>query len=653
MSGIAGIVQFDGVPVEPGLVERMTGAMRTRGPDGIQHWRKGSAAFGQCMLRTTPESLQEKQPLTNEDQSLVLTMDGRVDNLQDLRRELLARGMVLRDRSDAELVLRAYEAWGEECPKHIIGEFVFFIWDGRERRLFAARDAAGTRHFHYHAGNGWFGFASEIAGLLALERIEPRLNESRLLDYLSDEFDRADEVGTFYQGISRLPAGHAMRVSVRGAQAWRYWNPADLPALHFQSLDECAEAFLEQFRVAVKCRLRSNGPVGAMLSGGLDSSSIVGLISKEFRSELTKPLQTFSLIREDREKCLDWRSIREMLKDDWLDPTIITSATARDVCRSYVDGIRDLDEPFGLSHGFTDSLVYEAARLKGCRIVMDGMASDLFYYASTQSLRVILSRGMLQKIPAELAAWRRHGGKGEIPALAWTALHWITPEVLRALYRRFRDKHGRLSDDLKLLRHHTARQYVEARRSEQKLAAGKAGAGDEQRDHARNFTTGMLSFAHEVHGQIALSKGVEPRSPFSDRRMIEFAIRMPVEAKFYGPWYKLLLRKGMEGIIPESVRWRRKIDGHPGWDFHRRFIAEMAQNAGQTWELRRLGEGLARWVDPARLRRAWHKYERGADYSTGLNLFRFAVLARWLESRDMIRHSHGAIDPANFRGNSA
>jgi asparagine synthase (glutamine-hydrolysing) len=641
MSGIAGIVHFDGAPIEPGFVERMTGAMRSRGPDGIQHWRNGSVAFGQCMLRTTPESLEEKQPLANEDQSLVLAMDGRVDNLEELRRELLARGAVLRDRSDAELVLRAYEAWGEECPQHIIGEFVFFIWDARHRRLFAARDAAGTRHFYYHTGNGWFGFASEITGLLALERIEPRLNESRLLDYLTDEYDRDDEVGTFYHGISRMPAGHAMRVTERGAETWRYWDPGGLPALHFQSLDDCAEGFLEQFRVAVKCRLRSNGPVGAMLSGGLDSSSIVGLVSKEFRGELQQPLKTFSLIREDRENCLDWESIQEMLKDAWLDPTIITSAAARDVCRDYVEGIPALNEPFGLFNGLPDSLVYEAARQRGCRIVMDGMASDLFYYGSTRSLSVILGRGMLAKIPAELAAWRRHGGEGEFQALAWTTLYRITPEVLRALYRRFRAKHGRLSDDLQLLRRPAARQYLEARRRERKLAEGKAEPGDDQRSHARYFTMGMLSFAHEVHGQIALSKGVEPRSPFSDRRMIEFAIRMPLEAKLYGPWYKLLLRKSMQGIIPERVRWRRKIEGHPGWRFYQQFIAEMAQNPGEIWDMKHVNEMLAQWIDPARLERAWRKYGRTADYSTGRNLFRPAVLASWLSARDL---SCGSFD---------
>ena len=137
MSGIAGIIHFDGKPVEPGLIEKMTSAMAHRGPDGINHWVKGSVALGQCMLRTTPESLEEHQPLTNEDESLVLVMDGRVDNWEELRRELLGRGAVLRTRSDAELVLRAYEIWGRDCLAHIDGDFALVIWDAHKQQAFA------------------------------------------------------------------------------------------------------------------------------------------------------------------------------------------------------------------------------------------------------------------------------------------------------------------------------------------------------------------------------------------------------------------------------------------------------------------------------------------------------------------------------------
>jgi asparagine synthase (glutamine-hydrolysing) len=149
MSGIAGVIHFDDAPVDLGLIETMTSAMAYRGPDGLHHWVEGSVALGQCMLRTTPESLEESQPLTNEDQSLVLVMDGRVDNWEELRRELLSCGAVLRNRADAELVLRAYEIWGRDCLAHIDGEFALVIWDVRRREAFCARDRFGSKPFYY------------------------------------------------------------------------------------------------------------------------------------------------------------------------------------------------------------------------------------------------------------------------------------------------------------------------------------------------------------------------------------------------------------------------------------------------------------------------------------------------------------------------
>ena len=634
MSGIAGIIRFDGAPVEPGLVEKMTAAMPYRGPDGINHWVKGPVALGQCMLRTTPESLEETQPLTNEDESLVLVMDGRVDNWEELRRELLGRGALLRTRSDAELVLRAYEVWGEACPDRIIGEYAFFLWDARQQRLFGARDAPGTRHFYYHRGNGWFGFASEIKGLLALGLIEPRLNEERLLDYLVEEFDRDDQVGTFYQDIHRMPAGHAMTVTARGVNSWRYWNPGNLPALHFASLDDCAEAFLEQLRVAVRCRLRSIGPVGAMLSGGLDSSSIVGLVSKEFRSAFAQPLKTFSLVRDDRENCPDWNSIQAMLKDDWLDPSVIDSARASEVSQSYLERPRTTDEPFAFTHGFTYDLVYQAAGKAGCRVVLDGMAGDLLFYGFTRSMSALLGRKAYTRLPGMLAAYRRHGIDGRITDFARPLAASVAPEGVRAVYRRIRDRREVRRGDLKQLHRETARRYLSLKRSQRNAAAGHRSDND-QVAHARMFTSGLLSFGHEVYGQLALSKGVEPRSPFSDRRMIEFAIQMPVEAKLAMPWYKQLLRKGMAGILPEDVRWRTDIGGHPGWRFYERLIDGSAQTDAPIWNSDRLPGHLSPWIDAANLKQGPGIFAPGNEYDEKFKLFRLAVLAQWLSTRQL------------------
>jgi len=641
MSAVAGIIHLDGAPVEPGQVEAMTAAMHNRGPDGIHHWRGGNVAMGQCMLKTTPESSDETQPLANEDGSLVLVMDGRVDNFEELRRDLLARGAALRTMTDAELVLRAYEVWGDGCPDRIIGEFVFLVWDARQRRLFAARDAAGARHFYYHHGNGRFAFASEIKGVLTLPGIERRLNESRLLDYLVIEFDRDDEVGTFYQGVLRLPAGHAMSVTERGPRIWRYWNPGNLAQSRFDSPQECTEAFLEQLRAAVKCRLRSNCTVGAMLSGGLDSSSIVGLISKEFRASLKQPLKTFTLVRQDRENCPDWLATQEMLKDDWLSPVILTSAIAADAAPSFFDDIRNVDEPFALSAGFLNSLVFEAAREHGCRIVLDGMAADLLFYDPSRSLDLIYRSKRLSHVPGILGAYHRHGSiQAGLRKMTRRSLRAATPAWVLAVYRKLRDREqlsskqrGNVPGDLLHMLHpDTARKYLAAKQEYRQRMKPEVQPYNEQLSHAQRFTTGMLSFAHEVNGEIALSKGVEPRSPFSDRRIMEFAIKMPLEAKLAKHWYKPVLRNSMAGILPEPVRWRRNIDGHPGWQFYERLVSATAQSRPEVWNLSTL-EGRLKQIDTNRLGGAWNAYALRNEYESGFNLFVLAILAEWLQFR--------------------
>lgn len=597
MSAIAGVVQFDGAPVDAAAVKKMTTAMALRGPDGCAQRVEGSVGLGHCMLRTTPESLHEAQPMTNEDESLVLVMDGRVDNREDLTRELMWRGVVLRGDTDAELVLRAYETWGEECPHWIVGEFVFFVWDSRRRQLFGARDAAGTRHFYYHEGAGWFAFASEIKGLLALGRIDASLNDSRVVDFIAPEFDRDDEIGTFYRNIKRLPAGHAIKVAAEGAVSWRYWDPGNLPAASFASLDECAEAFLEQLRVAVTCRLRSIGPIGAALSGGLDSTSIVCLISKEFRGRLSAPLRTFSLIRDDRENCLDWPCIRSVIEsDDWIDAEILTSSLSGETCRAFLAAGCAADEPFALTHGLVSHLIYGAASAKGCRVALDGMAGDLLFYGYEGSLNAVLRERSFGRLPAIFRAHVRHG-VGGVSGAGQAARQWLAalaPEYLRNIYREARDRRA-------LLRGGAACSYTEATRGAlarkyalRREAAAKARNCGDQALHARYFTSGLLSFAHEVYGEIAFSKGVEPRSPFSDRRMIEFAVRMPVESKLYAEWYKRLLRRSMDSILPGEVLWRRSINGNPGWKFHHALFQKMVDVYPEICDLRR--DHLARWV---------------------------------------------------------
>ena len=278
MSGIMGICNVDGRPVDRALLQRMTQAIAHRGPDGIGHWMAGPVALGHAMFQTTPESLRETQPLVMQEAergNLCLTLDGRVDNRRELRAALEGKGCAPRTDTDAELVLRSYECWGEDCARHIIGDFAFAVWDERNRKLFCARDLLGIRPFYYHFDGRAFTFSSELRPLLEVPGFERRLNPGMFAEYLGNCITSQEE--TLYQGILRLPPAHALVLKNGALRVSRYFDFDPGKSIRYGSDQEYAEHFFEIFKEAVSCRLRSQTPVALWLSGGLDSSSILGM----------------------------------------------------------------------------------------------------------------------------------------------------------------------------------------------------------------------------------------------------------------------------------------------------------------------------------------------------------------------------------------
>jgi len=185
MSAIAGVLRLDGAPADAGLIGRMLDSMSHRGPDGRGMWTSGAVALGHLARHTTPESTTEHQPLAAEDGTLVLVFDGRVDNRDELVRRLDADGVPVRHGTDAEIVLRAWQRWGAECPDRILGDFAFALWDAPHRLLFCARDIVGIRPFCYRVTARGVQFASEPQALLQDADFSPRPNEGMVAEHLA------------------------------------------------------------------------------------------------------------------------------------------------------------------------------------------------------------------------------------------------------------------------------------------------------------------------------------------------------------------------------------------------------------------------------------------------------------------------------------
>ena len=296
MCGIAGIFRYRSeLPVSEGVLRAMADVMVHRGPDdsGVLH----SGPVGLAHRRLSIIDLSGgRQPIANEDESVWIVYNGEVYNHRDLRRDLERAGHVYRTQSDTETILHAYEEWGPACVQRFRGMFAFAIWDAPRRRLFVARDRFGVKPLYYADSNGSLVFASEIKGILASGEIEPRLREERIAEQVCMGYLAGDD--TLLQGIRKLPAGYTMCVDAGGCRTERYWDfpsRAESRENVRRSREGLRGRFLGLLDESVRLRLMSDVPLGAFLSGGIDSSAVVALMTRHCGERV----KTFSVGYDD------------------------------------------------------------------------------------------------------------------------------------------------------------------------------------------------------------------------------------------------------------------------------------------------------------------------------------------------------------------
>ncbi len=279
MCGIAGCLNLDGRPVALPIIERMTRALAHRGPDGQGHFTDGAFGLGHRRLAIIDLSAAAAQPMTSADGRFVLAYNGEVYNFRELRGELVARGRRFRTASDTEVVLEALAEWGAKAIERFNGIFALALWDRRERRLLLARDRYGTKPLYYARLGTTFLFASEIKGLLAHGALAPALDPEGLAEYLTFQNFFTDR--TLFAGVRLVAAGSTMDIaSDGGARLKRYWD-YDFREAEPAPAEELIERLDAAFVTAVRRQLVSDVPVGAYLSGGMDTGAITAIAARQ------------------------------------------------------------------------------------------------------------------------------------------------------------------------------------------------------------------------------------------------------------------------------------------------------------------------------------------------------------------------------------
>ncbi len=275
MCGIVGVCNLDGEPIPQVLLKEMTDVMAHRGPDGEGHYLDDSVALGHRRLAIIDLSPAGHQPMTNEDGNTVLVYNGELYNYQKLRAQLIALGHCFHSHTDSEVVVHAYEEWGPGCLEYFNGMFAFAVWDRTQRRLFLARDRYGIKPLYWYAQNGLFLFASEVKAILVHPRVSRQVCYPALNEYFT--FQNIFSNLTLFEGIRLLPPGSSLTLDVRegtGPILHKYWDyPFDAGKLNL-SPRESADELFRLFIQAVTRQLVSDVPVGAYLSGGMDSGAI-------------------------------------------------------------------------------------------------------------------------------------------------------------------------------------------------------------------------------------------------------------------------------------------------------------------------------------------------------------------------------------------
>lgn len=561
MCGIAGIVGFsDGFPVSEALVRAMSDTMTHRGPDaeGALHRPHERVALGHRRLSIVDLSDAGRQPMCNEDGSVWITYNGEVYNHAKLRAELEAKGHVYRSHTDSETILHLYEEEGPRCVERLHGMFAFAIWDGRRRELLLARDRVGVKPLYYAQLPGGLLFASEIKALLAHPALSPELDEEALYHYLTFAFAPAPM--TLFQNVRKLAPAERIVVRADGSlNAETWWTPFD--AAVAREVAQMSEAEMEQrvlelLRSSIAKRMMSDVPFGVFLSGGIDSSTNVALMS-ELTSE---PVRTFSTAPKGHPKYDELAPARVIAQRFGTDHHEVLIDEA-----DFVDFIPRLielqDEPLADWTCVPQHFVSQLAREQGTPVVQVGEGADEIFhgykgYADHRRFFVPFQRAPrpLQRLVAGagLRASARLGrGMRHAEALS-DAAHSPLPYWGGSICWRGELKQELLGADANGRPSSLA--LIEPLWEE----AGAAGADLFARMTYVELKQRLAELLLQRLDRIAMLSSVEGREPFLDHELVAFALALPPHMKHRDGTGKWVLRRAVSELLPPEILNRPK-----------------------------------------------------------------------------------------------
>jgi asparagine synthase (glutamine-hydrolysing) len=537
MCGIAGIYDRDG-DCDASAVSRMLDVQAHRGPDGCGTWADPGIVLGHRRLAFLDLSHDGAQPMSYGEDRYVITYNGEVYNYVELRATLEKLGHAFRSSSDTEVLLAAYAEWGADCLPHFNGMFAFAIWDRRERTLFVARDRLGVKPLTYTWDGRRFGFASEVKALHAAGLAPGGMEPDAVYEYLARGY--TSEGRSFHADVHVLEPGHALLMSDdKPLRTWQWWNPERSEDAAFGSAADWSDAVAELLDDAVRIRLRADVPVGAHLSGGLDSSAIVAAAARHHRSS-DQPFHAFTGAFTDDAASDERRWARAVAAHTGVEMHEVEIGVDQ-LADQFARILWHMDEPIAGPGVFPQLMVCDLVAQHRVKAVLGGQGGDELFggYLRHRALY-----------------WKQRARSGSLAGRAGAAFELA--RLARGEWRRVRRTSTRVQDE-QLAPEFLASVDASTREQVRRGALDHANVRELMWHDLRSYLPGLL----HVEDRTSMAASIESRTPLLDYRLVELALRIPSELLFAPGDPKPLLRRAVAPWLPREVVARRDKKGFP------------------------------------------------------------------------------------------
>lgn len=531
MCGITGWVDFNtNMQNERPTLEKMTNTLSKRGPDDTNIFSSGPAGFGHKRL-VVVDPVGGKQPMTidKNQNRYTICYNGELYNTEDLRKDLLIKGYSFKGHSDTEVLLTSYIEWGKNCLQYLNGIFAFAIWDENGQELFIGRDRLGVKPLFYRETVKGLLFGSEIKAILAHPEVKTEVDREGLAEVFGLGPSRSPGSGVF-RGVKELRPAHALTLSQQGLKIWRYWNVESKN--HEDSLDETAEKVRHLVTDAVTRQLVSDVPLCTLLSGGLDSSAITAIAATAYQKEGKPPLKTYSIDYEGNDQFFKANDFQPNADGFYIKKMSDTFHTVHQNCI--------------ISQEELAVHLVEAVHVRDLPGMADIDSSLLWFCREIKKEHVVsLSGECADEIFGGYPWFHRSDD------LSRTGYPWMRSidERQRLLKEDWRKKLN--------LKDYSMDKFNQAI-AETPLLEGET---SEEARRRQLFYINMLSFMTTLldrKDRMSMGASLEVRVPFADHRLVEYVWNIPWDMKMHGNREKGILRKALEGVLPNEVLYRKK-----------------------------------------------------------------------------------------------